>query len=160
MQMERKYKRIYILTPLTLFSYLILKELILTLNIPYAILITVLTFLILVILLDSWIKKLFLNTYNRFAYFCVFFLLGFLNFSSQARWAKEKIMQGDETYIYSLQNNTFSMRTAVNLCWIFLIAYVVRRSRDYFDQRKYIRQAIQRSEKDISKANGSENANK
>jgi hypothetical protein len=160
MQMDRKQKRIYILTPLTLFSYLVLKELILAFNIPYAVLVVVLTFLLFVILLDSWIKKLFLNAYNRFAYFCVFFLLFSLSFSSQAMRAKEKIMDGDETYIYSLQYNTFSMKTAGILFWIFLIAYVVRRSRDYFDQRKYIRQAIQRSEKDISKANRSENTNK
>jgi len=160
MQMDRKQKRIYILTPLTLFSYLILKELILALNTPYAVLIMVLIFMILVTLLDGWIKRLFLNAYNRFAYFCVFFLLFSLSFSSQAMWAKERIMAGDETYIYSLQVATFSMRTSGILFWIFLLAYLVSRSRDYFDKRKYVRQAIQRSEKDISKANRSENTNK
>ncbi|MCJ7498156.1 MAG: hypothetical protein MUO78_08500 [candidate division Zixibacteria bacterium] len=158
--MERKYKRIYILTPLALFSYLVLKELILVYNIPYAVPVVVLSFLLFVILLDSWIKKLFLKAYNRFAYFCVFFLVFWLSFSSGAQNAKEKIMSGDATYIHSLQYYTFSAETAGILSWIFLMAYVIRRSRDYFDQRKYIRQAIQRSEKNISKANGSENANK
>jgi hypothetical protein len=87
-------------------------------------------------------------------------LVFWLSFSSGAQNAKEKIMSGDATYIHSLQYYTFSAETAGILSWIFLIAYVIRRSRDYFDQRKYIRQAIQRSEKNISKANGSENVNK
>lgn len=142
--MKRKSKRIFILTPLTLLVYFSLVSIVMTYNMRYAILIVTLGFISLVGLFNHKIEKMFLNKYNRFAYFSVFFLLVYLSAWSRFHRLKEEALMGREVSTFTLAWDNLEVTTSSFLFCIFLIAYGGSRLRSYLDERKYIKQELKR----------------
>ncbi len=134
--MTKKYKRILILTPLALLSYFTLVSVVVTYNMRFALLIIVFGFVALVTICDGKIKQMFLNAYNRFAYFTIFFLVLHLSNWSRFSSMKRQIQEGYGVNTFALARANFHDSATRVLFSVFLIVYAVSRLRTYLHNRK------------------------
>lgn len=140
--MKRKYKRIFILTPLAVCWYFLLVSLVMTYNMPFAILMVTFGFILSVIICDRKIKQMFLNQYNRFAYFTILFLLVALTGHSNFRRGEEMYLAGGDVTVFQLAWDNLQARTGSLLFFLFLIMYGASRFRAYRDPQKFVKQKL------------------
>ena len=146
--MNRKQKRIFILTPIVLLVSLVLPLFVRLGHLRYGSLAIIGMTIALVTVSDTWLKSFFSKAYNRFAYLAVLlFLLG-LGFSNENEYNLQEMLGSAKNNNYVAGYNDLVWTSALTLFWIFLIVYLIVRYRNYLDKQKYLKENSQRNRKE------------